>query len=102
MIFFGWVLDFYCKTIDFSGTDVQTPSLEIRDPHCTIPDAVGCLFPDIQGAQEGGFGQCNGANTMNCVVSIACVGLSMREWFVEWAPMLLERQACCKTGHEPM
>ena len=81
---------------------VQTPSLGVREPRCTIPGAVGRFYPDIQGAQVGGFGQCNGANTMNCVVSIACVGLSMRERSIEWAPTVLERQACYKTGHEPM
>ena len=81
---------------------MQTPSLGVREPRCTIPGAVGRFYPDIQGAQVGGFGQCNGANTMNCVVSIACVGLSMRELSIEWAPMVLERQAGYKTGHEPM
>ena len=81
---------------------MQTPSLGVREPRCTIPGAVGRFYPDIQGAQVGGFGQCNGANTMNCVVSIACVGLSMRERSIEWAPMVLERQAGYKTGHEPM
>ena len=58
---------------------VQTPrALQgVRVPRCTIPGAVGCFYRNIQGAQVGGFGQCNGANTMNCAVSIACVGLSI-------------------------
>ena len=81
---------------------MQAPSLGVREPRCTIPGAVGCFYPDIQGAQVGGFGQCNGANTMNCAVFIACVGLSMRVQLIEWAPMVVERQAGYKTGHEPM
>ena len=82
---------------------VQTPSLGVREPRCTIPGNVGCFYPDVQGARVGGFGQCgNGANTMNYAVSIACVGISMRVRLIEWAPVVLERQAGYKTGHEPM
>ena len=81
---------------------MQTPSLGVREPRYTISGAVGCFYPDIQGARVGGFGQCNGTNTMNCALSIASVGLSLRVQLKEWAPMVWERQAGYKTGHEPM
>ena len=34
---------------------VQTPSLGVREPRCTVPVAVGCFYPDIQGARVGGL-----------------------------------------------
>ncbi len=34
---------------------VQTPSLGVREPSCTIPGAVECFYPDIHGARVGGL-----------------------------------------------
>ncbi len=42
----GWRLDQWT---------VQTPSLDVREPHYTILGAVGCLYPDIHGARVGGL-----------------------------------------------
>ena len=50
---------------------MQTPSMGVREPHCSIsPGAVGGFAPDIHGAQGGGFNQWRGANTMKCAVTV--------------------------------
>ena len=48
----------YCHTpirLPCNQWTVQTPSLGVREPRCTVPVAVGCFYPDIQGAQVGGL-----------------------------------------------
>ena len=42
----GWRLDQWT---------VQTPSLGVRDAHCTILGAVGCFYPDIHDDWVGGL-----------------------------------------------
>ena len=66
---------------------MQTPSMGVREPHCSISDAVGGFAPDIHGAQGGGFSQYHGANTMKCELSLTCMGLSMSAQLIEWAHM---------------
>ena len=44
----------YCHTpirLPCNQWTVQTPSLGVREPRCTVPVVVGCFYPDIQGAQ---------------------------------------------------
>ena len=62
------------------------PSLGVREPRCIIPGAVGAFIPIYRVLELEDLASANGANTMNCAVSIACVGLSMRVWLIEWAP----------------
>ncbi len=83
---------------------VQTPSLlvGVREPCCTVLGAVGCFFPNIQGAWVGGLASAMVCTPMNCAVFIACVGLWISVWWIEWAPIVLEKQASYKTGHKPM
>ena len=80
---------------------MQTPSMGVREPHCSISGAVGGFAPDIHGDQGGGFSQRHGANTMKCAVSLTFIGLSMSVQLIEWAHMGLERQSVDKSGHEP-
>ena len=66
---FWWTLDQWT---------VQTPSIGVSEPRCTIPGAAGWFSPAIQGAGWGFFWERNGANSMKTAVSATCVGLSMR------------------------
>ena len=70
---------------------MQTPSMGVREPHCSILGAVGGSAPDINGAQGGCFSQRHGANTMKCAVSLTFMGLSMSVQLIEWAHMGLGR-----------
>ena len=79
---------------------MQTPSMGVCEPHCSILGAVGGSAPDINGAQGGCFSQRHGANTMKCAVSLTFIGLSMNVQLIEWAHMGLERQSVDKSGHE--
>ena len=80
---------------------MQTPSMGVCEPHCSVSGAVGGFAPDIHGAQGGCFNLHHGVNTMKCAVSLTCMGLSMSEQLIEWAHMGLERQSVDKSGHEP-
>lgn len=81
---------------------MQTASIGVSEPRCTITGAAGSLSPAIQGAGGGGFSWCNCANPFKTAVSLTSVGLSMRADLLQWIYMKLERRSVHKTDHKPI